>query len=197
MPRIRKPDSEKTKSFMKRAGWMLLVILFVTTSLGVGVAAFWQATHQPDSSTSQTTPPPPAANNSCAGGTEANQEKLALPEVYKPSGKVDQLQATDLQEGIGPAAKTGDCLVMKYYGTLASNGTKFDENYDTPNGFRFKLGAGEVIQGWDQGLVGIKAGGTRRLVIPASLGYGSQGSGSIIPPNSDLVFVVKLESIKQ
>jgi cytoskeletal protein RodZ len=93
MPRIRKPDSEKTKSFMKRAGWMLLVILFVTTSLGVGVAAFWQATHQPDTNTSQTTPPPSTADNSCAGGTEANQEKLALPEVYKPSGKVNQLQA--------------------------------------------------------------------------------------------------------
>lgn len=190
--------SEKFKSGMRRAGWMLLTLLFVVTGLGVGVVAFWQATHQPKDNTSQTTPPPPStADNSCAGGTEANVEKLPLPDVYKPTGKVDQLQTTDLQQGTGQAAKDGDCLIMKYYGTLASNGQKFDENYDTAEGFRFKLGQGEVIQGWDQGLVGMKIGGVRRLVIPASLAYGSQGSGSTIPPNSDLVFVVKLEKIKQ
>jgi FKBP-type peptidyl-prolyl cis-trans isomerase len=106
------------------------------------------------------------------------------------------LQSTDLQEGNGKAAKNGDCLVMKYYGTLASNGNKFDENFTKPEGFKFQLGAGQVIKGWDQGLQGIKVGGTRRLVLPSDLAYGSRGAGSTIPPNSDLVFVVKLESIK-
>jgi peptidylprolyl isomerase len=197
MVKLGKPSKEKMKSVSKRAAWLFLTILFVVTGLGVGVAAFWQATHQPKDNISQTTPPPPTppAATNCTGGTEENVETLSTPEVYKPSGKVDSLQTTDLQEGTGQAAKDGDCLVMKYYGTLASNGNKFDENYSKPEGFKFQLGQGVVIKGWDQGLVGMKVGGTRRLVIPASLGYGNQAAGSI-PANSDLVFVVKLESIK-
>jgi FKBP-type peptidyl-prolyl cis-trans isomerase len=194
MVSINKPSKEKTKSVAKRAGWLFLTVLFIVTGLGVGVAAFWQATHQPKDNTSQTTPPPPTAN-ACTAGTEENVEKLPAPEIYKQDGKVTQLQTTDLQEGSGQAAKNGDCLVMKYYGTLASNGTKFDENYTKPEGFKFQLGQGVVIKGWDQGLVGMKVGGTRRLVIPAALGYGSQAAGTI-PANSDLVFIVKLESIK-
>jgi FKBP-type peptidyl-prolyl cis-trans isomerase len=84
---------------------------------------------------------------------------------------------------------------MKYYGTLASSGTVFDQNFDKPLALQFTLGKGDVIKGWDEGLVGIKTGGTRRIVIPADKGYGAQAAGSI-PANSDLVFVVKLESIK-
>ncbi|TAH33997.1 FKBP-type peptidyl-prolyl cis-trans isomerase, partial [Candidatus Saccharibacteria bacterium] len=87
------------------------------------------------------------------------------------------------------------CLVMKYQGNLASDGTVFDENYTKDQSLQFTLGAGKVIKGWDEGLVGMKVGGTRRLVIPASLGYGSQSNASI-PANSDLVFTVKLEQIK-
>lgn len=119
----------------------------------------------------------------------------AVPDIYKPGAAVTELQKTDLAAGSGPAAKDGDCLVVKYYGTLASNGMKFDENFTTTEGFAFTLGQGQVIQGWDQGLVGMKAGGIRRLVIPASLGYGDQASGDI-PANSDLVFVVKLLRIQ-
>jgi len=197
MVKLNKPSKEQTGKVARRAGWLFLTILFLVTGLGVGVAAFWQATHQPKDNTSQTTPPstPPTANN-CAGGTEENVETLSVPAPYGSPGAITQLQTSDIQEGTGPAAKNGDCLVMKYYGTLASNGQKFDENFTKPEGFKFQLGAGQVIQGWDQGLVGMKVGGTRRLVIPSNLAYGSQGSGSTIPPNSDLVFVVKLESIK-
>lgn len=121
---------------------------------------------------------------------------LAVPEVYKPDGAVTALQTTDLTAGSGPAAKDGDCLVMKYYGTLASNGTKFDENYTESTGFAFTLGQGQVIQGWDKGLVGMKAGGVRRLVIPAAQAYGDQSPSAAIPANSDLVFVVKLLRIQ-
>jgi FKBP-type peptidyl-prolyl cis-trans isomerase len=120
---------------------------------------------------------------------------LPVPDVYKPDGAVADLQKTDLADGSGPAANSGDCLVVKYYGTLASDGTKFDENFTTSTAFAFKLGQGQVIQGWDQGVVGMKAGGMRRLVIPAALGYGDQAQGSI-PANSDLVFVVKLLRIQ-
>jgi FKBP-type peptidyl-prolyl cis-trans isomerase len=123
------------------------------------------------------------------------EQTLPVPDAYTPTEPVTQLQTTDLEQGSGPAAKDGDCLVVKYYGTLASNGTKFDENFTDTTAFAFTLGKGQVITGWDQGLVGLKAGGTRRLVIPAAMAYGDQAQGSI-PANSDLVFVVKLLRIQ-
>jgi peptidylprolyl isomerase len=84
---------------------------------------------------------------------------------------------------------------MKYYGTLASSGKVFDENYDKSTALQLQLGKGQVIPGWDQGLVGMKAGGVRRLVIPAELAYGATGQGDI-PANATLVFLVKLVAIK-
>lgn len=123
------------------------------------------------------------------------EQALPVPDIYKTTSTVSSLQKTDLEQGTGLAAKDGDCLVVKYYGTLASSGTKFDENFTSSQAFAFTLGQGQVIPGWDQGLVGMKVGGTRRLVIPAALAYGSQGQGSI-PPNADLVFVVKLLRIQ-
>ena len=192
-PEVKKPSKEKVKDVMMRTMWLSIAVLFIVTGLGVGLWGFWEATHRPKDDTSQITPPP--ESTTCAGGLESGQEKLPVPEIYKPEGKATELQTTDLEEGTGAAAKSGDCLVMKYYGTLATTGDKFDENFTTDQGFKFQLGAGQVIKGWDEGLVGIKTGGTRRLVIPAEKAYGSQGSGAI-PANSDLVFVVKLESIK-
>ena len=122
---------------------------------------------------------------------------LPVPDTYKADGPVASLQTTDLSTGSGPAAKAGDCLVVKYYGTLASNGTKFDEDFTDTTGLAFTLGKGQVIAGWDEGLVGMKAGGMRRLVIPASLAYGNQSPSAAIPANSDLVFVVKLLRIQK
>jgi FKBP-type peptidyl-prolyl cis-trans isomerase len=192
--RFGKPSKEKVGSAANRAGWLFLTVLFIVTGLGVGVGAFWQATHQPKDNTAQTTPPP--STSTCNIQTPVTgQETLPAPEIYKSSGKVEKLQTTDIQEGSGQTAKDGDCLVMKYYGTLASSGTVFDQNFDKPLALQFTLGKGDVIKGWDEGLVGIKTGGTRRIVIPADKGYGAQAAGSI-PANSDLVFVVKLESIK-
>ena len=121
---------------------------------------------------------------------------LPAPATYIPSGPVTSLQTTDLTVGTGQTAKSGDCLVVKYYGTLASNGSEFDQNFTKTTGFAFTLGQGQVIPGWDQGLVGMKVGGTRRLVIPSALAYGSQSPSSAIPANSNLVFVVKLLRIQ-
>lgn len=98
------------------------------------------------------------------------------------------LKVEDMKVGKGPAAKAGDVLTMSYRGTL-TNGKVFDETGKKPP-FTFMLGAGQVIKGWDQGLVGIKAGGKRKLTIPASLAYGDRGVGEI-PANSTLVFVVE------
>ncbi|HUB93745.1 MAG TPA: FKBP-type peptidyl-prolyl cis-trans isomerase [Verrucomicrobiae bacterium] len=150
---------------------------------------------QPGSDTTNTTNT--ASNqtqSTCDINTPVSDTAEATPAPYEPSGAITSLQITDLTVGTGTAAKNGDCLVMKYQGNLASNGTVFDENYSKAQALQFTLGQGEVIPGWDQGLVGMKVGGTRRLVIPASLGYGSTAQGSI-PANSNLVFIVKLEKI--
>lgn len=127
----------------------------------------------------------------------AERPTLDAPEAFRPEGAVTELQVTDLEPGDGAEAKAGDCLVVKYYGTLASDGTMFDENFTQPTAFALPLGQGLVIPGWDEGLVGMKPNGLRRLVIPAAKAYGPQSPSEKIPANSDLVFVVKLLEIKQ
>ena len=175
------------RSVLKRAGWIFLTVLFLGTGLGVGVVAFWQATHQSEDSAQDT-------QQTCALSAVAGVQSLPAPEVFKPGADVTELQIIDIKEGTGKTAKIGDCLTVKYYGTLASDGTRFDEDYTSNEGLKLQLGVGVVIPGWDQGLVGMKVGGMRRLVIPSELAYGSQ-SASTIPANSDLVFEVYLASI--
>jgi FKBP-type peptidyl-prolyl cis-trans isomerase len=136
-----------------------------------------------------------ASNQSQTCADKQTEQTLAVPQIYTAPAAVTELQQTDLEAGSGQAAQSGDCLVVKYYGTLATNGTKFDEDFTDTTAFAFTLGQGQVITGWDQGLAGLKVGGTRRLVIPAAQGYGSTAQGSI-PANSDLVFVVKLLRIQ-
>ena len=103
------------------------------------------------------------------------------------------LVSQDLVVGTGATAAAADLVTVNYVGTL-TNGTKFDSSYDRNQPYTFRLGAGQVIAGWDQGLVGMKVGGKRRLTIPPSLGYGSQANGPI-PPNSTLIFEIELLSI--
>ncbi len=124
-------------------------------------------------------------------------EASPAPEVYIAPAAVTTLESTDLVPGDGAEAKAGDCLATKYSGTLAKDGALFDENFTQPSAIGFILGQGRVIEGWDKGLVGMKVGGTRQLVIPAAQAYGDQAQGDKIPANSDLVFVVKLLDIKQ
>ena len=131
----------------------------------------------------------------CQLGQDIGEAK-AVPETFKPEGDVKALQVTDLTTGSGPEVMSGDCLLVKYHGTLASNGEKFDGNFDEPATLKLPIGQGHVILGWDQGLIGMKAGGVRRLVIPSELAYRDQVSGSI-PANSDLVFVVELVKIEK
>ena len=105
------------------------------------------------------------------------------------------LKIEDIIVGTGAEAKAGDTITVNYKGTL-TDGKQFDSSYGkTP--FKFKLGAGEVIQGWDQGFAGMKVGGKRKLTIPPDLGYGARGAGAAIPPNSTLVFDVELLDVSQ
>jgi peptidylprolyl isomerase len=115
----------------------------------------------------------------------------AAPQAPPPT----KLETEDLAPGSGRSAQTGDTVHVQYTGTLM-NGTKFDSSYDHGGDpFKFTLGKGEVIKGWDQGVVGMKVGGKRRLRIPPDLGYGAQGSPPSIPPNAGLIFEVELVSI--
>ncbi len=104
------------------------------------------------------------------------------------------LKYEDIIEGSGESAEAGQLVTVHYTGWL-TNGNKFDSSKDRNDPFRFKLGAGNVIRGWDEGVAGMKIGGTRKLTIPAHLGYGAQGAGGVIPPNAILVFEVELLAV--
>jgi len=105
------------------------------------------------------------------------------------------LQYQDLVIGQGEEAMVGDTVSVHYTGWL-EDGTKFDSSVDRGQPFEFTLGLGKVIQGWDEGVAGMKEGGKRKLVIPPDLGYGSSGAGGVIPPNATLIFEVELLEIK-
>jgi peptidylprolyl isomerase len=105
-----------------------------------------------------------------------------------------KLVVKDLKTGHGKPAKAGDQLTVNYVGVSCSTGTAFDASYPKHQPFPFTLGQGKVIPGWDKGLVGMKAGGRRELIVPAALGYGPTGSGPIAP-NETLIFVVDLVKI--
>ncbi len=103
----------------------------------------------------------------------------------------NQLQIEELAVGNGVEATAGKQVDVHYTGWL-TNGDKFDSSLDRGSPFSFQLGAGSVIQGWDQGVAGMKVGGKRKLTIPPELGYGERGAGSAIPPGATLVFEVAL-----
>lgn len=115
---------------------------------------------------------------------------------------VGELKRVDTREGTGAAAAAGQTVTVHYTGWLFDetapdhHGRKFDSSRDRNEPFAFRLGAGEVIQGWDEGVVGMKVGGTRTLTIPSQLGYGPRGAGGVIPPNATLVFDVELLGVR-
>ncbi len=124
-----------------------------------------------------------------APATPGATPATSKPEII-PAAPATKLQIIDERVGDGPAAKKGDTLLMNYKGTLL-DGTIFDQSYGR-GPFEFKLGAGQVIEGWDKGIVGMKVGGKRKLVIPAKMAYGDRSPSPDIPANSTLVFEVEL-----
>ena len=105
------------------------------------------------------------------------------------------LKYTDLQEGTGDEARAGKNVEVHYTGWLEDR-TKFDSSLDPAHPFTFRIGIDDVIQGWHQGVAGMKVGGRRRLVVPPELGYGKQGVGRVVPPNAILVFEVELVGVR-
>lgn len=104
---------------------------------------------------------------------------------------MNQVQIEEMKAGTGAEATSKKKVTVHYTGWL-TNGTKFDSSKDRGDPFTFTLGAGQVIQGWDKGVAGMKVGGERKLTIPPELGYGARGAGGVIPPNATLVFEVEL-----
>lgn len=118
---------------------------------------------------------------------------MSKPEVVIPEGDPPaDLVIEELVQGAGPPAEAGNEVSVHYVGVAWSNGRQFDASWDRDETFEFVLGAGQVIEGWDRGVAGMKPGGRRRLTIPPHLGYGRQGAGGVIKGGETLVFVVDL-----
>ncbi|MDQ2715819.1 MAG: FKBP-type peptidyl-prolyl cis-trans isomerase [Chloroflexota bacterium] len=133
-----------------------------------------------------------------AKATPAAGPASSPPITGTPVTQKDGLKYVDMKVGTGPASKKGNTISVEYAGWIASTCKKFDSSFDHGGqSFPFKVGLGQVIKGFDEGLLGIKAGGIRRIYIPAPLAYGAQSpQGSNIPPNSNLIFDVIVTSVK-
>lgn len=137
----------------------------------------------------------PAASRVAASGTAAGGACAPGGTQGMTDASVTELKIDELQEGNGREAKAGDTVSVHYTGRLL-DGTEFDSSRTRGQPIVFPLGQGQVIPGWDQGLVGMKVGGRRCLTIPARLAYGEAGAGGVIPPNAALVFDVELVGIQ-
>lgn len=168
-----------------RRGFIIfMVVLFAATSLGVGIWGFIAATRQESNDT--------------------NQEETVTPENrlqgkpldnFTPVAKIEKLEVTDTQPGTGQAATKDSTIIAHYTGAVASTGIIFQSSLDSGQPFSTKLDA--VIKGWQDGIPGMKAGGQRRLLIPAADAYGNNPpSGSGIPAGADLVFDIVLISVE-
>jgi FKBP-type peptidyl-prolyl cis-trans isomerase FkpA len=134
-----------------------------------------------------------------AQSTSSKQEKPAMTQNAKA---ITELQKIDTQVGTGREAEAGFNVTVHYTGWLydanaeGGKGKKFDSSLDRNSPFNFFLGGGQVIQGWDEGVQGMKVGGKRTLIIPSEMGYGARGAGGVIPPNANLIFDVELLDVK-
>ncbi len=180
---------------LHRLGWLFLVVLFTVTGLGVGVVGFWQYTHQPSSNSKSDTSQamkcsvdPNIPETKALDGSKLKGTKLA---GFTPTSKVDLLKCIDVKVGTGAAVQSSSTLTANYTGAVAATGVIFESSLDS--GQPFSTSLNQLIPGWQTGLLGMKAGGTRRLLIPSVSAYGAQPPPGI-PANADLVFDISLIS---
>jgi len=127
--------------------------------------------------------------------TVAVKSAFTKPTVKLPATLPTKLEKTELKAGSGQAAATGDTVVVHYVGVLSKDGTEFDNSYDRAQSFPVAIGQGQVIKGWDEGLVGVQTGGQYQLDIPADLAYGDQGSGDVIKGGDAITFVIDVLAV--
>jgi peptidylprolyl isomerase len=165
-----------------------IIALLLAGCLGAGLVACGSDDESSSGDTTTVAGPQRSAKDVDVADPTNTKEK---PSVAVPDGKPPtKLEQVDLVEGTGPAVKSGDTLTANYVGLAWSTGQEFDASWDRKETIDVKVGGGSVIPGWDRGLVGMKKGGRRLLVIPPDLGYGAQGQPPAIGPNETLVFVV-------
>ena len=163
---------------------MKALILTIAACLALLVAGCGGSS---DSSSSESTAGGESTAAESSGG-EKTKPKVTVPKGAPPK----KLEIKEIEEGSGAEAKSGDKVTVQYVGVSYKNGKEFDSSWSRNEPFSFKLGAGEVIPGWDQGVEGMKVGGRRELIIPPSLAYGEAGAPPAIAPNETLVFVIDL-----
>jgi peptidylprolyl isomerase len=121
---------------------------------------------------------------------------LERPQIGRPEGDIPfDLGIEEIVVGDGDEAVTGSKVAVHYVGVAFSTGDEFDASWNRGDAFKFKLGAGNVIPGWDAGVIGMKVGGRRKLTIPSAMAYGARGAGGVIKPHEPLVFVIDLLSV--
>ena len=179
--------------------------LLAAATFGVGACGDDDDPAVDNSVTPAATAPAPeptaTATTADAGATiqklEISTDLKTKPTIAKPSGDPPtKLYSRDIVQGTGKAAKSGDSVSVQYVGVQFSDGEQFDASWDRGDPLEFRLGVGMVIQGWDEGIAGMKVGGRRRLTIPAHKAYGDRGAGGVIKPGATLVFVVDLVGVR-
>ena len=159
------------------------IFIFTILVVFVGIAVWFLIQKTKDVSETAVTPTPTATPRPTL-------------ETGEPIQYDNGLVVQDIVVGSGKTAENGDTLNAHYIGKL-ENGTVFDESYGRGQPLQFVLGSGQLIKGWELGLVGMKEGGKRKLVIPSELGYGAKGAGGVIPPNATLLFEIELVSVQK
>ena len=181
------------KDKLRRAGWLILVLLFAGTGLGIGLVGFWQYTHQENqtntSKSMQCSLDQSIPELTAAGGTLKGTK---LPH-FTPTAKVDILKCIDIKVGSGNPVTATSTLTANYTGALESTGVIFESSLDS--GQPFSIPLSQLIPGWQEGLLGMKPGGSRRLLIPSAAAYGPQAQPGI-PANSNLVFNISLIAVQ-
>ncbi|MBD2480611.1 FKBP-type peptidyl-prolyl cis-trans isomerase [Planktothrix sp. FACHB-1365] len=178
---------------------VVLVVAQITTAVQQAKATNQNTPIAVQQTVSPTSTVKPSSNPLFAQGIASNAQTIIAQNMTNSEEKVittdSGLQYEDLKEGDGVSPSKGQTVTVHYTGTL-TNGKKFDSSRDRGQPFQFKIGVGQVIKGWDEGVMSMKVGGRRKLIIPPDLGYGARGAGGVIPPNATLVFDVELLGVK-
>lgn len=186
----------------QRVAAFLLAALFLASTIGATAYVVWEINRDPvlvnetaeekaaaEALAEQRAIEESGGEVACGQAEIASVEPRSIPTTVKLDGDVTALKTVDIKTGEGEEVQPGDCVTALYYGTLATDGTKFDGNYETGQPIEFSLNG--VISGWGEGIPGMKVGGVRRLEIPSDKAYGEQDQGTI-PANSDLIFEVEI-----